>query len=516
MSKVRQKYLLKNEHGYTLVIALLVMVLISVLGFGLISVTSATFNTTKHEREDQSLFYIAEAALNVKKKELYTTIYNAYDWTRDQHKQTKEEERDKIDFVKLFIQKIESGLPSQPATYDNFELQFNQQPEACIKVTKVSESPLKIKIESTGYLLDSTSTDACPNNLVKHNRTVEQVIEVDTNLKFLTSIEGGSIFDLPNLAVQTTGDIDLKGGSKIDGSAVTNSGTIHFSGGTNITGAIGTSQPLDAPDWLIQSANLNDRLVDTKAPEISLPEFPSSSFTSLASASYPIDFPLKNEGDYAAGWNPPESREFLSLKEDAKLNNFSVPAGKTITIDIGNDTVNLLVEGAFNIGSGATVNIKGDGKLNIFVKESLAITGNLNTLDKDPNNINIYYAGTSTPKIDDGGSLIAASLYAEKSDLAISGGGGISGNIISGGANITIGGGVKPTGQYILAPNAKVTLGGDYKGVIIAHSYEALYGTITYAPGIVQPPFANTSTPDYSDNDDLIKDEDLIEKKKSL
>ena len=512
MSKVRQKYLLKNEHGSTLVIALLVMVLISVLGLGLISVTSATLNTTKHEREDQSLFYIAEAALKIKKEELYTTIYNAYDWTRDLHRQTNEDDREKIDFVNLFIQKIESSLPSQPTTYKNFETQFDQQPEACTKVTMLSESPLKISIESTGYLLDSNTTDACPNNNIQHNRTVEQVIEVDTNLKFLTSIEGGTITKLPNLAVQTTGDIFLNGGSKIDGSAVTNSGTIHFSGGSNITGAISTSNPLDAPDWLIQSENLNDRLVDTKAPEIPLPEFPSSSFTSLVSSSYPSDFPLINEGDYAAGWNPPESKELLILKENAKLNNFSVPGGKTITIDIGDHTVNLLVEGTFSIGNAATVNIKGDGKLNIFVKESLAITGTLSTLDKDPNNINIYYAGTSTPKIDDGGSLIAASLYAEKSDLAISGGGGISGNIISGGANITIGGGVKPTGQYILAPNAKVTLGGDYKGVIIAHSYEAMYGTITYAPGIVQPPFTNTSTPDYSDNDDLIKDEDFIEK----
>ena len=56
------------------------------------------------------------------------------------------------------------------------------------------------------------------------------------------------------------------------------------------------------------------------------------------------------------------------MKEDSKLNNFTVPDGKTINIDIGDKTVNLLVEDTFKIGSNATVNIIGTGKLNIFVK----------------------------------------------------------------------------------------------------------------------------------------------------
>ncbi len=51
-----QKHLCKNEQGYTFVIALFVIVLIAVLGLGLMSVTSNTLNTTKHERNDQSIF----------------------------------------------------------------------------------------------------------------------------------------------------------------------------------------------------------------------------------------------------------------------------------------------------------------------------------------------------------------------------------------------------------------------------------------------------------------------------
>lgn len=518
---MRQK-LFENEHGYTFILALLVIVLISILGLGLMFITSNTLNTAKHERSDQSIFYIAEGALNVKKKEIYNIVNNAYDSVRTEHKNKKKEEREKIDFVQMFIKEIKDGLPDTPVSNNSFDSQFNQQPEACIKVDVISESPsLKINIESTGYLLDSSATDdettssSCLDNIAKNNRVVEQVITVDLNLKFLTDIDGessgGSVIGLPNLAVQTTGDITLTGSAKIDGSAVTNSGSIHLSGNTNITGAIGTSQPLDAPSYLINDNKLNNRVVDQQAPEISLPEFPNSSFSSLASSSYPKDFPLTN-GNYAAGWNPPYSRELLSLTEDAKLNNFSVPDGKDITIDVGDKTVNLLVEGTFSIGSGATVSIKGNGKLNIFVKNSLTVKGELGTTNKDPNKIDIYYAGTDTPTINGGGRLIAASLYTEKSDLSLSGIDGISGNIISGGSNITIGGGAKPTGQYILAPNAKVTLGGDFKGVIIAQSFLGDgYGTVTYAPGIVPPPFPPSSIPDYSDPKDLISDEDLIE-----
>ena len=174
---------------------------------------------------------------------------------------------------------------------------------------------------------------------------------------------------MPNLAVQTSGDITLKS-AKINGSAVSNSGSIHLIDDSNITGAIGTNKPLDAPNWLIQREKLNDRLVNKTVPEILLPEFPSYSFISLSSANYPKDFPITN-GSYAAGWNPPNSRENLSMKEDSKLNNFTVPDGKTINIDIGDKTVNLLVEDTFKIGSNATVNIIGTGKLNIFVKNHL-------------------------------------------------------------------------------------------------------------------------------------------------
>ncbi|MGE7113855.1 polymer-forming cytoskeletal protein [Lysinibacillus sp. NPDC047702] len=59
-----------NERGYTFIIALLLIVLISVLGFSLITITSNTLKVTTHERADQSVFYIAEADLNVKRAEI--------------------------------------------------------------------------------------------------------------------------------------------------------------------------------------------------------------------------------------------------------------------------------------------------------------------------------------------------------------------------------------------------------------------------------------------------------------
>lgn len=63
-----------NERGYTFIIALLLIVLISVLGFALITISTNTLKVTKHERLDQSVFYIAEADLNVKRAEINSSL----------------------------------------------------------------------------------------------------------------------------------------------------------------------------------------------------------------------------------------------------------------------------------------------------------------------------------------------------------------------------------------------------------------------------------------------------------
>ena len=530
---MRQKYLLKNEHGYTFVIALLVIILISVLGLGLMTVTSNTLNTTKHERNDQSTFYIAEAGLNVEKKEVYTTIYNAYDWTREEHRQTKEEDRGNKDFVDMFITKIEADLPSQPAPYNNFKLQFDKQPEACIKVNMVSKSPLKISIESTGYLLDSTNTatDTCPDKIVKPNRKVEQVIEVDLNLKFLTNDGGGSggggVAGLPNLAVQMSGNIDLENSAKIVGSVVTNNGKVHLSGGggERITGNIGSNYPLTASYATLEKAHI-DKVVNVKADEIPLPPFPTDKFATLSTLPEPAPLNMRKKqiisnGNFELVDGPKDGIQnnvyTLNFTQDTRFKSFVIGSNNILEMNIGSNNVNLLVD-TFTLPQG-NINIVDSGTLNIYVKNSMAITnGSRINSTGSANQMNIYYAGNDPVNLA-GNVKINGSLYAQSANLHFSGSLGIIGNIITGGSEVKIDGAANSQAQYLLAPKADISISsGNFTGILIGKSLKGTgSGKIYYGDNfVVPPPFPPPSTPDYSNNEDLIKDEDLIEKENSM
>ncbi|WP_016991988.1 pilus assembly PilX N-terminal domain-containing protein [Lysinibacillus boronitolerans] len=55
---------LKNENGYAFLLVFFTIILISVLGLSILKVSSNTLKTSDHERDDQSVYYIAEAGLN--------------------------------------------------------------------------------------------------------------------------------------------------------------------------------------------------------------------------------------------------------------------------------------------------------------------------------------------------------------------------------------------------------------------------------------------------------------------
>lgn len=69
----------KNEKGYVMIITLLTVVLISILGIGLITVSNNSLKTTTYEKSNQSLFYLAEAGINYKEAIILDKIYTAYE-----------------------------------------------------------------------------------------------------------------------------------------------------------------------------------------------------------------------------------------------------------------------------------------------------------------------------------------------------------------------------------------------------------------------------------------------------
>lgn len=508
----------KNESGYSLLLVFFTLILVSVLSISLLNITKNSLTLSKHEREDQSIFYIAEAGLNVEKQNINRVVYEAYNYTKELHKSTPEEDRNTIDFTKVYVDKIKTDLNSKyPSTFRSFETQFGKQPEAKIEVNieekldNKNNNPLKINITSTGYFDD----------VVTNNRVVTQSINVDLNLKFLTNIdedsdgESETVPDLPKLAVQTTGDIIIRG-SKIIGSIATNSGSLILDGSPTISGSIGVKEnQLIAPDWMIDQ--FKDKVVDMNVPEIPLPAFPNDTITALSTLPYPPDLEVTNNGNTTKiisggkflGNSWIADHYTLNLNQDIKFSEFTIGGNNTINLNIGNNTVNLLVD---KLNVSGHINIIGSGKLNIYVKNSLHIHGSINK-DGDPNQVNIYYAGNSDLSFA-GGTSISGSLYAQNANLNFTGGLNFKGNIITGGSKVHISGGTNTGGQYIIAPNAHISLSGGahIKGVVIGKSFEGSDGsTVEYAESVVPPPFKPNPTPDYSDPEDLISEEDLVE-----
>ncbi|MGG2109972.1 PilX N-terminal domain-containing pilus assembly protein [Lysinibacillus pakistanensis] len=141
-----------NERGYTFIIALLLIVLISVLGFSLITITSNTLKVTTHERADQSVFYIAEADLNVKRAEInqelesvLIPILNKYnnDENFDMDKDRNKIDEEYIEAADFFLTKqltLEDGKWQKKYTeVTNYEKQNGLQPSSQVTLIKENQ-----------------------------------------------------------------------------------------------------------------------------------------------------------------------------------------------------------------------------------------------------------------------------------------------------------------------------------------------------------------------------------------
>lgn len=61
---------IKNQRGSALALALFLVVIISILGISLLSVSSNSLKQVDYERKDQAVFYIAEAGMSLAKLEV--------------------------------------------------------------------------------------------------------------------------------------------------------------------------------------------------------------------------------------------------------------------------------------------------------------------------------------------------------------------------------------------------------------------------------------------------------------
>jgi len=493
---------LKNEHGYTFLLVFFTIILISVLGLSILKVSSNTLKTSDHERDDQSVYYIAEAGLNYGREYARKNFELAQGEaeTKYQEQLLAYEQRlipDPPDLAALLRTELDAlGYPTQAENegakmkleerFSDFETpifedQFGHTPKASILISLKNAANLQYIIESTGEF-EGTSI----------NRTLQQSVAVVFNYpdpgsgtpsdggETSTGGSGGGSTSgghfVPNeYTVQTKGNITVNGGGTINGNVASAGGKVKLTGGASITGNIGVSpDDLDVPEYL---NNFKDQA--TQSQEFpagnALAPFPDERMNNLSQLDYPPNEELiksssnktniiYNGNFQADNWMAADYT--LNLTGDTHFKEFKVGQNNTITINVGDTDKDLYIED-LNILQGH-IKIIGTGKLNIYVKDSLNIKGSFNN-GGDVGQINFLYSG-SKPLTLSNETQFNGSLYAKEADLTFSGGVGIKGNIYSGGDNITFNGGFNSEGQHIIAPNAdvKVVAGAHIKGAIVA------------------------------------------------
>jgi hypothetical protein len=438
-----------NEEGMTLASVLMLLVVLSVLGLGLLafSVNHAKLNSI--ERSHQASYYIAEAGVTTRMKSIEDAVKQYYE---------DEQTKDRNDL----ISKFESNFLNQKRMVDSFEPAYGEQPNATVTVERSDpENPGEYVISSVGVIGE-------------RSRKVEKIFQVNWQDKGGLSLPG-------EMAVYTNTTIALKGGATIRGNMGTNSKeseTISFKGGaSHQAGDIfvpneAINIAIDAPDNMM----IKKPLPLKKEIVFSLPPFP-------VYPRYPV-YPDKRIGDK---WNKHDvvkngrllidnylaDHYTLQLNENASFSEIKLSSNNTLNINVG-DSDKAIVVDHLNVQNGH-INITGSGSLTFYVKDEITM-GSGSSINNNGNieRLHVYLKGAKKVKLS-GSQIIFGSLYAETSDIELTGGGGFQGHIFTGGDEVIISGGARTYSSLLYAPFAdfRVTGGGSVKGMILSHSFEA-------------------------------------------
>ena len=243
---MKRYHLFVNERGSSLVITLFVLVLISIMGLGLLTVAANTMKNTTNERQDQAVYYIAEAGLVERRAYLYNQVKVIYNNLKTVYNKIEDPEgKIKFDFDKTFNDQVNQIiLASNTLKSDegNYKTHFNEKTESYAWIDNVSidnvsnGSSIKFKITSEGKIGDTRS------------RRVSQIIDVSIdNVKKTEDISTGNNKPPSKLnacyALFTYGGMDASGGGNFTGDIYSKE-IINITGSPKIDGKIFTTKDI--------------------------------------------------------------------------------------------------------------------------------------------------------------------------------------------------------------------------------------------------------------------------------
>lgn len=276
----------------------------------------------------------------------------------------------------------------------------------------------------------------------------------------------------PNIphAVFAGTSIEMNGSSTILGDVATNAvtaGSVYFKGNPQIKGDL-TVGPggdpynvLEAPGWKGTKGWVEGELTSTNQPfEFALPPFP--------------DFPPHSNpsGSISLSGFSPTTLDGSQL-EQVYIPEISIKGDNTLTINTQGKDLKMHI-GNLNIQQGH-LEFTGGGNVTLLVEENMTLNGS-STINAtgDPENLLTYYKGSE--EIDfSGRTSFNSDLFAESADIVLAGSGGVQGDVITGGDQVTVRGAADAVSRVIYAPQSDVALtgSGSVRGSIVANSFSA-------------------------------------------
>jgi len=153
LEKLQRRYHFhSNNKGFTLVGVLIVLVILSVLGLSILMITSNFVKLSVGERDDQSVFYIAEAGIVDKLYEINETVDISFKTVSDELTKKSPELKKTFNFVKEFNNKILSEIDTSTPTIETFKPSFGEESWASVTVENTNINPPEYEIVSVGII----------------------------------------------------------------------------------------------------------------------------------------------------------------------------------------------------------------------------------------------------------------------------------------------------------------------------------------------------------------------------
>ena len=489
------KHLREDEKGSGLVLTLMVLLVLSVLGVSIGTLTLGSYRLSDANRDDTSAYYVAEAGAVAAYEEIQSEVLSAYENNATEGS---------------FYNNVSTIVTSQNGQSSvDFGEQFGTEPTATIRTEKTSGADPEI------YTIYSTG------NVDGKERTVTKQVTVEWVEK---NTGGSGLPILPaNAALLTQGKIEISNGT-VKGDLYTNSvepKSFQISGNPTFTSATlfysnetTAEELLDYPSWYNKLPKL-----EAKDEEWDFGTYPGL-LNQISEPNITEKLPVKKMGTHmvqdengnvkvtnyqAVGYE-------LKLESDVYIPEMTSNSNRSFSIDTGGANRTILVDA---LDLGGDIHVEGEGTLTIVVTNSFNINNGGISFNKDgsQSKLSLVYLGNSELNLEKikqiNGNMIVKNAGVKTNNTII------NGVFLTGGSSVQLSGGGAGSNMMLIAPNAAVSLAGSYSinGTVIAKTFEMGGGTsLSYqAIDTTGFPFGSTAPAADPEPEDIISSEPIIE-----